>query len=249
MIKISFLPEHIFSLGSFPITNTFLASLMVTFVLIFIAYFATRKIESAPRPYSLQNIIEIVIDFLFNLINGVTHDAKQSKKFFPVVATIFLFVLSANWIGLIPGVGSIGFTEITEEGKIIIPFLRSANTDLNVTLTLAIISVFTIQTFGIASLGFFKYGKKFINFQNPINFFVGILELIGELAKTISFSFRLFGNVFAGEVLLLIIMFLTPYLIPLPFFFLELMVGFIQAFIFSMLTLVFLKIAATSMEH
>ncbi|MCK4525128.1 MAG: F0F1 ATP synthase subunit A, partial [Candidatus Andersenbacteria bacterium] len=121
-----------------------------------------------------------------------------------------------------------------------------ANSDLNTTLALAIVSVLATQIFGIIALGVFKYGKKFINFSSPITFFVGILELVSEVAKMVSFSFRLFGNVFAGEVLLVVIMTLAPFIAPLPFFGLELFVGFVQALVFAMLTLVFLKMAVTA---
>ncbi len=200
-------------------------------------------------PGGMQNVIEVVVELLRDMITGVTGNDKQTRKFFPIVATIFLFVLLSNWLGLIPGVGSIGLMEVGPEGTIIIPLFRAGSADLNFTLALAIASVFAAQYFGIAALGIVKYSKKFINLKDPIKFFVGILELIGETAKLISFSFRLFGNVFAGEVLLLVITFLVPYLVPLPFYLLEVLVGVIQAFIFSMLTLVFLKMATIAHEE
>jgi F-type H+-transporting ATPase subunit a len=135
----------------------------------------------------------------------------------------------------------------------LVPFIRSASADLNVSAALAIISVITVQFTGIAALGFFKYaGKFFISpFSKPygIGTFVGILELIGEIAKLISYSFRLFGNIFAGEVLLAVMLMLVPYLVPIPFLALEIFVGFIQALVFSMLTLVFLKMAVTEAAH
>lgn len=244
MLNISFLPEHIITIGSFAITNSLLVSWLAMAILIVFAYFATRKMKTVPS--GIQNFAEIIIEALYNLVESVTGNDKQTKKFIPVVATIFLFVLLANWLGLIPGVGSIGIWEEGHNGeKILVPLFRSTSADLNFTLALAIISVGAAQIFGIAALGLFKYGGKFINLKNPILFFVGILELIGETAKMVSFSFRLFGNVFAGEVLLLVISFLVPYLVPLPFYFLEVIVGVIQAFIFAMLTLVFLKMAVT----
>jgi len=188
------------------------------------------------------------------MIDDVTGNRKQTYQFFPLIATIFIFIIVSNWLGLFPGFGSIGFFETVnsvsgEEHTAFVSFLRSANSDLNTTLALAMISVFATQIFGILALGVFKYGKKFINFSSPISFFVGILELIGELAKMISFSFRLFGNIFAGEVLLVVIMTLAPFIAPIPFFGLELFVGFIQALVFSMLTLVFLKVAVTAHEE
>lgn len=243
MLNISFLPEHIITIGSFEITNSLLISWVAMAILIIFAYLATRKMRIVPSGF--QNFMEVIIEALYNLIESVTGNDKQSKKFFPIVATIFLFVLLANWLGLIPGVGSIGLREEHNGEEIIVPLFRSTSADLNFTLALAIMSVGAAQIFGVAALGIFKYGGKFINLKNPILFFVGLLELIGETAKMVSFSFRLFGNVFAGEVLLLVISFLVPYLVPLPFYFLEVIVGVIQAFIFAMLTLVFLKMAVT----
>lgn len=247
MINISFLPEHIFSIGSVAITNSFIVSLAAAIVLISIGYYSTRRMRMVPS--GAQNLIEVVVEFLYNMIAGVTGNDKQSRSFFPVIATIFLFVLVSNWLGLIPGVGSIIVNEIGPEGAIQVPLFRAGSADLNFTLALAIISVFAAQYFGIAELGAVKYSKKFLNFKDPVKFFVGILELIGETAKLMSFSFRLFGNVFAGEVLLLVITFLVPYFVPLPFYLLEVLVGVIQALIFAMLTLVFLKMATVSHEE
>ncbi len=244
-MNISFVPEHIFSIGSVAISNSFIVSLIAMLVLIVIGYYSTRKMRLVP--YGAQNIIEVIVELLYNMIAGVTGNDKQTRKFFPIIATIFLFVLVSNWLGLIPGVGSIIINETGPEGIIQVPIFRAGSADLNFTLALAIVSVFATQFFGIAALGIVRYGKKFFNFKNPIAFFVGILELVGEVAKLMSFSFRLFGNVFAGEVLLLVITFLVPYVVPLPFYLLEVLVGVIQALIFSMLTLVFLK--AATMAH
>ena len=135
-----------------------------------------------------------------------------------------------------------------EEGKVVaelIPLFRGINTDLNTPLAIAIISFIAVETWGIRSLGLLTYGKKFINLRGPIDAFVGILELISELVRLVSFTFRLFGNMFAGEVVILMFTFLTPLLITLPFYGLELFVGVIQAFIFAMLTLVFAVMAVS----
>jgi F-type H+-transporting ATPase subunit a len=160
------------------------------------------------------------------------------------VATIFLFVLVSNWIGLLPGVGSI---LINDGHGHQIPLLRAAAADLNFTLALGVLAVVVVNLIAIVTLGIRSHAGKFFNFSGPINFFVGILELVSEFAKIISFSFRLFGNIFAGEVLLVIVAFLVPYVAPLPFLFLEVFVGFIQAFVFAMLALVFIAVATT--EH
>ena len=128
----------------------------------------------------------------------------------------------------------------------LLSFLRSPSSDLNFTLALAIISVLFTQFAGITAVGFIKYGSRYLSFKSPVEFFVGILELISEVAKLISFSFRLFGNIFAGEVLLIVVGVLVPAIAPLPFLALELFVGFVQALVFSMLTLVFLKIETST---
>jgi F-type H+-transporting ATPase subunit a len=172
-------------------------------------------------------------------------DRKLALKFFPLAATFFIFILTTNWMGLLPGFGSVGFYE----HEVLVPYFRATNADLNTTLALAMLSVITIQVAGITALGFFRYGKKFINFSSPINFFVGILELISEFAKIISFSFRLFGSIFAGEILLMVIAFLVPYVVPLPFIGLEIFIGGVQALVFMLLTVVFIKMAMTPMEH
>ena len=251
-MHVSIAPEIIINILGIPITNSLVASFMTPAVLITVAYFALRNIKEVPQGF--QNLLETIIEALFNMVDSVTGDRKQTYQFFPLIATIFIFIIISNWMGLLPGFGSIGFFETVAEGahgeeySAFTPLLRSANSDLNTTLALAIISVLAVQVFGIIALGISKYGKKFINFKSPITFFVGILELIGEISKMISFSFRLFGNVFAGEILLLVIMMLVPFVIPLPFFALELFVGFIQALVFAMLTLVFLKMGVTAHE-
>lgn len=247
MVNISFLPEHILSIGSFSVTNSILVVWLAMIILAAAGYFATRKMKMVPS--GVQNLIETIVEALYNLVNSVTGDERQSRKFFPLIATIFLLVLLSNWLGLVPGVGSIGFVEVGPEGELFVPFFRAGSADLNFTLALAIISVFATQYFGIVALGFMKYAGKFINLKSPISLFVGLLELIGEISRLISFSFRLFGNVFAGEVLLLVITFLAPYIVPLPFYLLEILVGVIQALIFAMLTLVFLKMATLSHEE
>ncbi|OGZ35615.1 MAG: ATP synthase F0 subunit A [Candidatus Portnoybacteria bacterium RIFCSPLOWO2_01_FULL_43_11] len=225
--------EEIFGLKNFNITNTLILSFVITLGFLFFSKIISSRLKLVPLRW--QNFFEALIETILNFMESVLEDKKKARKFFPLVATIFIFVILSNWLEVLPGLGSI--------------FLRSPSSDLNFTLAIAISAVISIQVFGILSIGFIKYGKRFINFSSPINFFVGILEIISEAAKIISFSFRLFGNIFAGEVLLIVVYFLAPYILPLPFMFLEIFVGFIQALVFSMLTLVFLKIATVEVEH
>lgn len=251
-MEISLAPETIFHIGSFPVTNSLLMTLIISAIIIIASFVLKSNLKLVPKGF--QNIFEYVVEAFLGLIDSVTQDKKQSKKFFPIVVTIFIFVILSNWIELVPGLGTVGINELNKEGHmILVPFIRSASADLNVTLAIALIAVFTIQFMGIAAIGMRKYAQKFFvsPFHKPyfIGTFVGVLELISEVAKIISFSFRLFGNIFAGEVLLIVMLGLVPYVAPLPFLFLELFVGFVQALVFAMLTLVFLKMAVTETSH
>lgn len=245
-MEISLAAEKIGHIGSMPITNSMVTSWIGAAILVIVAFLATRKMKLVPT--GLQNVFETVVEFLYNTANSVIGDEKATRKYFPLVATLFLFIIFNNWLGLIPGVGTIGIYEVHHGKEILVPIFRSGNADLNMTLALAIFTVLAIQIFGIAAIGVLKYGKKFLNFSSPINFAVGLLELIGEVSRIISFSFRLFGNVFAGEVLLAVIAVIVPFIAPLPFYGLEIFVGFIQALVFTMLALVFIKSATTDHE-
>lgn len=250
-MNISIAAEPIFYIFGFPVTNTILVTLCISLLIIIGSYILKSKVRLIPRGF--QNVVEAVLEALLNLADSVTQDRRQSKKFFPLVATIFIFVILTNWVEVLPGLGTIGLWEEHHGKEILVPFIRSGAADLNFTLAIAIVSVISAQVFGIAAIGVGRYAKKFFvsPFHKPyfVGTFVGMLEMISEVAKIISFSFRLFGNIFAGEVLLMVMLFLVPYFVPLPFLALELFVGFIQALVFSMLTLVFLKMAVTEAEH
>lgn len=213
-------------------------------VLIVFGILASRKLESVPK--GAQNFAEAIIEAGLDFIEPVIGSRKDALKFFPIVLTFFIFILISNWLELLPGLGSVGVYEWHGGRKVLLSFLRSPSSDLNFTIGLAIVSVLVTQIMGIAAIGFFKYSSRFISFKSPVSLFVGLLELVSEVAKLISFSFRLFGNIFAGEVLLIVVGVLVPIIVPLPFLMLEIFVGFVQALVFSMLTLVFLKIATTT---
>lgn len=239
--------ETIAHIGSFPIRNTMLMSWIAVLFLVIVALIFKKK-GGKLVPKGFQNVVEYVIEGFFNFFNSIIQDKNKTKKVFPFVATIFIYIVVSNWMGLIPGVGPIGIYEVEESGeKILVPLFRSAYSDVNLTLAIAIISVGMTQVFGFMSLGFGYLGKFLVNpIKDFIGFFVGILELISEVAKMVSFSFRLFGNIFAGDVLLAVMGFLVPFIAPLPFYGLELLVGFIQALVFALLTTVFMKLAMTS---
>ena len=242
-MEISLKAETIFHIGSFPITNSLIASWLAILVLIFLAIILRLQLKIIPG--RLQNLFESIFEYFLGLMEDVYGSREKAKKIFPFAATFFLFILFSNWMGILPGVGSLGrYAWNHETGRVLfLPILRSANADLNTTLALAIISVLLTQVFGIMTAGFFKYLKRFFNFKGPINLFASILEFFSELIKVISFSFRLFGNIFAGEVLLLVVSALVPYIAPLPFYGLEIFVGLIQALVFTMLTIVFIRLA------
>ncbi len=322
--------ERLFSVGpsgggSFSITNTMLATWITIFLLTIVAFLVRRRLSLVPR--GLQNFVETIIEAFLSLVETVA--GHGGRRYFPLVITIFLFIVTSNWLGVLPGFGTIGRLETADsiikeklheiekqgekdhkspvaieaekenelkhinlqvyqgggsvslmpfgrgekeitadvykemkkkgqlEGKkvgLLVPFLRSANTDLNTPLAIALIAMFMVELWGIQAVGFFAYAKKFINIGSLlrgkpfglIDAFVGALEGVSEFARLISFTFRLFGNIFAGEVLLVAMGFLIPLVGIAPFFGLELFVGFIQGFIFAMLTLVFAVIATAA---
>ncbi|MBI2589666.1 F0F1 ATP synthase subunit A [Candidatus Berkelbacteria bacterium] len=246
MHEISLASEKLFSLGPIVVTNSILATWLGIFTLVSLAFLATRRIALIPNGF--QNVAEGIIEILLDLIEQVTQDRRRAEQLLPFLATFFLFILTLNWMELIPGFGSLVLYTNTGEA----PLLRSANTDLNTPLALALISVLGTQILGIIALGFFKHVRHYLSFkptlEGAIGFFVGFLHIIGEVARVISFTFRLFGNIFAGEVLLVVIAFLIPYVVPVPFYVIELLVGFIQALVFMMLTLVFI-VTATADTH
>ena len=239
--------------GRFLITNTLLSSWITTLVLIVLFFLATRRLDPGKAPRGLQNFVEAIIGAMYDFVEGIA-GRENTRRFFPLFATIFLFVLLNAWLGLLPIYQSFGF--IDEEGHLSRHLLRPAGTDLNMPLALALISFVFVEFWGIRTLGFHYFGKFFrfgLLLRGKIlpglmDVFVGIVELLSELVRIVSFTFRLFGNMTAGEILLLVTAFLIPFVFSLPFYGLEILVGFIQALIFSALTLVFVVTAMTPHE-
>ena len=257
-------PETAFILFGFPITNSVIASWFTIIFLVGFCYAVSRRMKIIPG--RLQSAFEFMLGGLYDFCNGVAGE-ENGRRFFPVVATIFLFVAFNAWLSLIPGFGSIEI--INPEGHHI-HLLRGANTDINMPLALALMSFVFVEYFGLRTLGF-RYLGKFFNvgrfgqgmgelfkgkpkaglgkmFTGAIDIFVGMLEMMSEFIRIVSFTFRLFGNMTAGEILLVIAMFLVPWVFALPFYGLELLVGFVQALIFGGLTLVFLTVATVHHE-
>jgi len=257
--------EPIAHFGSFSITNSLINSWLAIIIILVVAIAVRTKIRAVPR--GIQNAFEMIIEGFLGMFDSVTGSREKSLKFFPIVFSFFMLILINNWLGLLPGVGSVGKV-VSEHGeKVFVPFLRGGTADLNTTLALAIIGVVASHIFGVMALGVWKYFNKFINIKafleipgkirkdptiiivNPIKAFVGLIEIVGEAAKIASLSFRLFGNIFAGEVLLASMAAILAFGLPVPFMFLEVVVGLIQALIFSMLILAYLTMNTIQEEH
>ena len=248
--------EGLFEVAGFPITNTLIASWFSIIVLVVLFYVCTRKMKLIPG--RLQNLAEMAAEMLLNFVEGVA-GKKNARLIFPVVATIFIYVITNAYLALLPFFGTIVVTG--QEGTAV-PLFRSANTDVNVPLSIAVMSFVFVEFWGMKSLGAFHYLGEFFNvgqigrgikelFRGKvrpaitnigfgfINLFVGLLEVFSHLIRIVSFTFRLFGNMTAGEILVLVSVFLIPFIFTIPFYGLELLIGFIQAFIFAGLTLIF----------
>lgn len=235
--------EELGVLWGIPITNALVMTWLVMALLFVFVFFVNRAIRL--KPGGVQTVLEWGFEGALSYMTETLEDIKLAKRFFPLLATMFFFIFVGNELAFVPGVGSVGF--FGEHG--FISLLRPPATDLNVTLALTIIAVLVIEISGIIAVGLWRYGGKFINFSGPVNFVVGIIELISEMARLVTFSFRLFGNIFAGEVLIAIIAMFVPYVLPAPFMLFEMFVGAVQAVIFALLTLFFIKLAVTSPEH
>ncbi|GER87186.1 ATP synthase subunit a [Dictyobacter vulcani] len=251
------------------ITNTLLCTWISIICLLVVFFIGTRRRDLVPA--GLQNALEWLVEFLQNLVESVA-GKERGKRFLPLVATFFIFILFCNLLDVIPGVDTIGIVHLDEahanavvNGPLlwgdlsnqIIPWLRPGTTDLNLTLSMALVSVVVTQILGFSMLGFKDQASKYLNFKaikdkggmGLVDFLVGVLEIISELGRLISFSFRLFGNIFAGSVLLAVFAYLLPVVANVIFVPFELFVAVIQAFVFAFLTLLFMQVGTTSHSH
>jgi F-type H+-transporting ATPase subunit a len=224
--------ELLFHVFGMPVTNSILTAWVVIVILVLFAYFSTRNMRLLPR--GVQNFWELVIE-LWVGITEQTMGRRRGRRFMPLIATAFLFILFSNWFGTLP----IGYVTVHNEAGHVVPLLRSADSDLNVTAAMAIMMILIAEFFELKTLGLFGYIKGLL-IPNPMRW----LEIF---TRPLSLSFRLFGNIFAGEVLLATMLTVAPYVL-FVFIALELFVGLIQALIFSMLSLVFLSIATVHEE-
>lgn len=237
-LHIALASERLAYVLGFPITTSLLTTWLVMAVLLTAAFIIGRSLSL--KPGLLQSAAEMLYEYVFGYVRDTLGSEKLAKRYFPLIATIFVFILTANMFDFLPIFGTVGI----ERDDHLVPLFSAVNADLNTTLALAIISFFVIELSGILTLGVLKYGSKFVNFSGGVmGFIVGLLELVGNLARLISFSFRLFGAIFAGEVLLSVIGTFVPVLLPVPLMAFEMFIGLLQAGIFAILTLAFIKIA------
>lgn len=222
--------EEIFEVFGFHVTNTFFFGIILSAFIMSLFVSSFRKAKMIPG--KMQNLCETILEALFNFFDSITGNRETTKEIFPLSATLFILILCSNLLEMLPGVG-------------VLHFLRAPSSDLNFTIPLALISVIYLNILAFKKLGI-SYSKKFLNFKNPILCFIGILEGVSEISRILSLAIRLFGNLFAGEVLLIVISYLFAYVLPLPFLALELLVAFIQAFIFSSLITIFYT---TAIQH
>lgn len=302
--SVAIAPEILFNVGGFDVTPTIITLIIVVVIIVLLAIFSTRNIQLIPS--GLQNVMETAIEQMINLFEGIA--GPKWRDFFTIAASIFILVIVSNFVGLIPGAGSIGIIKVGDEthtrvengqvcfehgatcepsgiyvlgdapslfettslfeksqkakgiepeggeSAVLVPLLRAPSSDINLPLALALVSVIMTQIYGMRAQGL-RYWTRFFSFGRLlkgdiafglIDVFVGIVELISELGKIIAFTFRLFGNIFAGEVILLIMAFLF-FILPIPFYGLEFFVAFIQAFVFAVLTVAFMRLATA--EH
>ncbi len=262
--EVTLFAEPVLHFGNFTVTNALLTSWVVVLIVIIISGVLRSKLKEVPGKF--QHLFEIVLEGALSLCDQVTNSRALTLRIFPVAISAFFFILLNNWLGIMP-IGGFGLIENTEHGKAFIPYFRGGTADINTTIALSVMAVVGANLFGIFSIGVWKTFNKYVNIKAlggiftkvkhdptviivaPITFFVGLIEIVGEFAKIASLSFRLFGNVFAGEVLLASMAALMAYVVPIPFLFLEILVGVIQALIFSILLVVYFTISASDHDE
>jgi len=258
-LNISLAPSILFYIGSFPVTNALFWSFFISLFLLTIAFLLRRSLKSVPG--ILQNVIELLIEGSYKFVKSIIGSEKKARRVFPLVFTMFIFTLISNLAVYIPGQAAVTL----DNGEGIVPLFRAVMADYSMVFLMTMITVLVVQIVAILVHGPFGYLGKFFNFkgikvffqqlckgkckfgvlvQGLLDFFLGIMDIVGETAKIISLSFRLFGNIFAGEVLGAVMLFLAPFFIPLPFMFLGLLTAVVQAFVFSVLTLIFITMAS-----
>jgi len=237
-MDLSLTPKVITTVAGFPITDTFWVTIGISILLMLVFIFGARKMKDVPK--GLQLWLEVIVDGSRSFIHETTHSDKVTNRLHPWILTIFLLFLVGNLLSFIPG-----FTSLTFHGE---PLYRAATTDYNLVFILALTFMIVAQTVNIMTGGIWHYIKRFINFKSPLEFILGFFEIIGEFAKLISVSFRFFGNAFAAEVLIAVLMFIFPYLLPLPFMMILLLASFVQPAVFALLIMIYIQMSIVEKE-
>jgi F-type H+-transporting ATPase subunit a len=235
----------IFTIGGFHVTNAMLTGIVGSLVAIAVLVYVAYRVKKG-KYNRFVGLVQWVFEGLLSQVNDIIPDKKLARRIAPLAITIFFVVMFNYWITILPGLDSIKWNEV--------PLIRGLVADLNFTLALAIITVVTVQMYAIKYLGVFGNMRRYIRnpLKNPVGAFEGALEIIGEFSRGVALALRLFGNAFAGEILLIVIVLLTGYVasVVLPFFMIfELFIGFIQAYVFFVLTLIFTSLAVSHEEE
>lgn len=230
-LNISLTPGVLFHIGPLAVTTTLILQVLVIALILTVLIYTCRHWQKVPGKF--QVVVEWLIMAVYNQVQTITGDEKRTRKLFPLAFCLFTFILVSNLITLVPGLGAISYGDIN--------LFRSVLADYSMILVMTLIVIITCQVCFVVVNGFGKYCKKFFNFSSPIAFFLGLMDIIGELAKVLSLSFRLFGNVFAGDVLMAVVTALIPYFIPFPFFALTTFSSVIQAYVFALLATIFIN--------
>jgi F-type H+-transporting ATPase subunit a len=240
-LNFSLKSQELFNLFGLPITNSLFWSFFLSFLLIVGAFIIVKNLKNVPSKG--QSLFEAFFEFALNLSKSTMKNDKDGKKVFPLFFTFFIFILSANLFTYLPGQAAFSLKGDNT------PVFRAIFSDYAITLSFTLLTVILCQIISITVNGFGVYAKKFLNFKDPLSFFLGFMNLVGELAKVLSMSFRLFGNIFASEILTTVVLALAPFVLPVPFALLGLIGAVIQAFVFSLLSLIFVAQASTIEEN
>jgi F-type H+-transporting ATPase subunit a len=244
-LHISMAAEPLFHVGNFAVTNAAVTGLLTLAIVVILFSYVAIMVKKG-RYNRFIGLVQWAFEGMVSQINNVISDQKLARKITPLALTIFFFVLIGYWLSVLPGLDTIKLNGV--------PILRSITADLNFTLGLALITMITVQLYAIKHLGIFGNGNRYFHnpLKDPLGAFEGVLELIGEFSRGIALSLRLFGNAFAGEVLLVIVAVLTSYFatVALPIFMaFEMFIGLIQAYVFFILTLIFTSLAVEHAAH
>jgi F-type H+-transporting ATPase subunit a len=243
MPSIELAPSVIFSIGHFNVTTTYLLQIFVSLLVIVVFVVVAKRWKQIPSKFQL--VIELALRAVYDQINGVTHNEAKTKIIFPLIFTLFVFIFISNVFALTPGLSAVSIHN--QVGKSI--HFSSGLADYGMVLMMAAGVVFLSQVLFIIYHGMKKFWQKWFNLKGPLEFFLGLMEIVSEMAKIISLSFRLFGNVFADEVLLLVVSSLVPLVVPIPFMALGIFFAFIQAYVFSLLSTIYLSTAMSEHGH